>query len=42
MNRSAHNTDRDRDKNANADERWWPSPFGDNDQQGMLNHIARR
>jgi kynurenine formamidase len=40
MSRSADNTDRDRDKNADADERWWPSPFGEDDQQGMLNHIT--
>jgi kynurenine formamidase len=38
MNRGAHNTDRDR--NSDADDRWWPSPFGEDDQQGMLNHIT--
>jgi len=38
MNRNADNTDRDR--TADASERWWPSPFGEDDQQGMLNHIT--
>lgn len=28
MNSSAH------------DERWWPSPFGEDDEQGMLNHVT--
>lgn len=38
MNRSGHNTDRDR--TADFSERWWPSPFGEADEQGMLNHIT--
>ena len=38
MNRSGHNTDRDR--TADFSERWWPSPFGEDDEQGMLNHIT--
>jgi kynurenine formamidase len=25
---------------ARADERWWPSPFGAEDQLGMLNHVT--
>src|SRR5215470_10214290 len=40
MNHNAHNTDRNRDRNTDADDRWWPSPFGEDDQQGMLNHIT--
>lgn len=40
MNRSAHKTDDDRGRNADASERWWPSPFGEDDQHGMLNHIT--
>lgn len=40
MSRNAHDTDRDRDRNADAGERWWPSPFGKDDQQGMFNHLT--
>ena len=40
MSRTAPNTSRERDRSANSDERWWPSPFGKDDQQGMLNHIT--
>ena len=24
---------------ATLDTRWWPSPFGEGDQLGMLNHV---
>jgi kynurenine formamidase len=40
MNRTAHNTKRGRDKSADDKDRWWPSPFGKDDEHGLLNHIT--
>lgn len=33
-------THRPHDNLAAPEDRWWPSPFGADDQQGMLNHIT--
>ncbi|MDR2987226.1 MAG: cyclase family protein [Nocardiopsaceae bacterium] len=40
MNSSAHETKRGHDPKADASEQWWPSPFGEDDEHGMLNHIT--